>query len=57
MTGGETTTEASSYAPSKAWKVADWTLRSLLALAFIAAAGAKLSGAAPMVAIFDDGGR
>src|SRR5260370_42044671 len=30
-----------------------WTLSSLVALAFIAAGGAKLAGAASMVAVFD----
>ncbi len=34
-------------------RILDWPLRILLALAFIAAGGAKLAGAPPMVAIFD----
>jgi len=40
-------------APGKGARIADWILRILLALAFIAAGGAKLAGAPPMVAIFD----
>lgn len=33
--------------------IADWTLRILLALTFLAAGAAKLSGASQMVALFD----
>jgi putative oxidoreductase len=49
-----------SAAPSPfagvSWKtkqVADWIIRILLALAFLAAGAAKLAGAPPMVAIFE----
>jgi len=38
--------------PSKAWRIADWGLRIVIALAFLAAGSAKLAGAAPMVQIF-----
>jgi putative oxidoreductase len=39
--------------PSNVWTVADWILRILLGVAFIAAGAAKLAGAPSMVAIFD----
>ena len=34
-------------------RAADWIIRILLALAFLAAGGAKVAGAPPMVAIFE----
>jgi uncharacterized membrane protein YphA (DoxX/SURF4 family) len=34
-------------------RLADWIIRILLALAFVAAGAAKLAGAPPMVAIFE----
>jgi putative oxidoreductase len=40
----------------KGVRIADWIIRILLALAFLAAGGAKLAGASPMVAIFEQVG-
>ena len=37
---------------SKPARIADWGLRGLIAVAFIAAGGAKLAGAPPMVELF-----
>ncbi|SDA35850.1 DoxX family protein [Sphingomonas sp. NFR15] len=39
--------------PGKGAPIADWIVRILLGTAFVAAGGAKLAGAPPMVAIFD----
>jgi putative oxidoreductase len=39
-------------APSKRARAAEWTIRILLAFAFLTAGGAKLAAAPPMVAIF-----
>lgn len=39
--------------PSRTVRLADWTVRVLLGLAFIAAGAAKLAGAPPMVQLFD----
>lgn len=38
---------------SRGWRIADWALRIIIALAFVAAGGAKLAGAPPMVQIFE----
>lgn len=37
----------------RSWTIAVWTLQGVAAAAFLAAGGAKLVGAAPMVEIFD----
>lgn len=39
--------------PSTVLRVVDWVVRIALALAFVAAGGAKLAGAPPMVAMFE----
>lgn len=39
--------------PSRAAQIARWTLQGIVAAAFLAAGAAKLAGAPPMVAIFE----
>ena len=49
MTGTATLSTPTSSKPAR---IADWGLRGLIAVAFIAAGGAKLAGAPPMVELF-----
>lgn len=46
-------TSAVPATPGKVARIADWVVRILLGIAFLAAGGAKLTAAPPMVAIFD----
>src|SRR5947209_1786970 len=48
-----TTANAMQDAPGKARTVTIWVLSVLTAVAFFGAGGAKLAGAAPMVAVFE----
>jgi len=48
-----TTATVTHSAPSRTVQIARWTLQSVIAAAFLAAGAAKLAGAQPMVALFD----
>ena len=39
--------------PSRTWRIADWTIRGLLALAFVGAGATKLMGVPESVAVFE----
>lgn len=49
----EQTDIANRARPARLPRIVDWALRILLGAAFIAAGGAKLAGAPPMVQLFD----
>ena len=47
------TTPRARRTPSRTWRVADWTIRGLLAIAFIGAGATKLMGVPESVAVFE----
>ena len=48
-----TTLPRAQRTPSRAWRIADWTIRGLLALAFSGAGATKLMGVPESVAVFE----